>query len=136
MRGAFFALLVASTTASAAPLVTPTIHWSVKSSLTRTHDEKAQALAEGKFSLPLSNGYRCDFTPTSRTETPAAIIFTRVMACVAPDGKTTTGTSASCTVPLNHGVAPIVEPGKWFVFATKEGSPFYVTLTCGFVSEP
>ena len=121
--------------ALAAPPTMPTVYWSLKVSVTRTKDDKTQALPEGKYSLPLSTGHRCDFTPTSRSETPAAILFTRVMTCTAPDGSATTGTVASCSVPLNHGVATIVEPGKWFVFAGKEASPLHLTLSCGLVPE-
>jgi len=123
-------------TAQAAPVSTPSIYWNVKTALTRTREEKVLPLAEMQTTLTLASGHRCDITATSRTETPAAFIFTRVLACASPDGVSpTTGTMASCSIPRVHGVASISAPGKWFVFQGKEASPLNVTLSCGLVPE-
>lgn len=131
--GLTFVVVAVSAVAVAAPASAPHLHWSVKTTLPRTGEEKTQALPEGAFSLSLSTGHRCDFTATNRAESPAAILFTRVMACASPENPVTTGTTATCSVPRAHGVPSMAEPGKWFVFVGKDGTPLHVTLSCGFL---
>jgi hypothetical protein len=128
-------LLQFPVTASAVSLEPPKIHWSLKTQISRSGEEKTVALGDARQELVLPSGHRCDVTAPARVDTPAAIVFTRLLACTGGNGAPTTGTSASCSVPRTHGVSPIAESGKWFVFLGKEASPLNVTLRCGLVPE-
>lgn len=129
-------LLTVAATAAAAPATPPPVYWSVKTAVSRTHEEKTVAVPDAKGSVVLPTGHRCEITPVTKTETAAAFVYTRVFGCSGPESTAaTTGTTASCSIPRHHGVAAISEPGKWFVFQGKEGSPINVTLSCGILPE-
>lgn len=113
------------------PASPPKIYWSLKSQLTRTGEEKSFVVGDNAQQVMLPSGHRCELSAPARTETPAAHIVTRIVGCTAPEGGFTTGTSASCSVPKQHGVASISDNGKWFVFLSKEASPLNLTLSCG-----